>query len=184
MTSSSAARRLLGLDPGADADAVHAARRRLAKTIHPDVAGGDVAAMQRLNEAADAVLHDLTRPAEPARPGDAAPDPGPRPRPGGPAAGMRVDHDVASFVIELLPVEAFEALVVVTSWLGDVLVDDPPYLLEVMLAEPVRCWCRLDLVPDAGASTVSVTIVAIGNDPLPDIDSVRDAWVAALNELG
>ena len=63
-----------------------------------------------------------------------------------------------SFVIDALPAEAFEALLVVTSWIGEVLVDEPPYLLEVHLHDPAPCWCRLELVPDAGSSTVSLTV--------------------------
>lgn len=99
--------------------------------------------------------------------------------------GEQVTHDVASFVVEALPAEAFEALLVVTSWIGEVVVDEPPYQLDVILLDPLRCWCRLDLVPDAGASTVSVTIATVPDDDvLPDIDDVRDLWVAALNDLG
>ncbi len=101
------------------------------------------------------------------------------PRPGG-----RLAHDVASFTIEALPVEAFEALLVVASWLGEVIDDDPPYRLDVWLGEPYGCWCRLDLVPDAGASTVALTLGSIDARPVPDLDTVRDAWVAELNTLG
>ena len=50
------------------------------------------------------------------------------------------------------------ALLVGTSWMGEVLVDDPPYLLEVHLVEPAPCWCRLDLLPEAGGSTVMLTV--------------------------
>ena len=49
---------------------------------------------------------------------------------------------------------------------------------------PSPCWCWLDLVPDAGATTVSLTVAALEGDPAPDIDSVRDEWVANLNRLG
>lgn len=180
MTGKSDARRLLGLGDDADADAVRAARRRIAKEIHPDVDGGSGDAMRRLNEAVDTVLAQLaagTRP-EHTR--------GRRPRPSSPPPRRpgRVAHDVASFVIEALPAEAFEALLVVTSWIGEVADDDPPYQLDVLLLDPLRCWCRLDLVPDAGASTVSVTIAAQPDEPLPDIDDVRDLWVASLNHLG
>ncbi|MEZ5216771.1 MAG: hypothetical protein R2715_09340 [Ilumatobacteraceae bacterium] len=52
-------------------------------------------------------------------------------------------------MIEALPVEAYEALLVVATWIGEVLVDEPPYLLDVHLHEPRPCWCRLELVPDA-----------------------------------
>ena len=95
-----------------------------------------------------------------------------------------MEHDVPSFTIDALPVEAFEALLVVTSWIGELLVDEPPYLLDVHLYEPGHCWCRLELVPDAGASTVSLTVASIGGVPAPDVEAVRDAWVAHLNQLG
>ena len=62
--------------------------------------------------------------------------------------------------------------------------DDPPYRLDVVLAGSLVSWRRLELVPDAGASTVAVTLGAIDADGVPDIDVVRDAWVAALNSLG
>ena len=95
-----------------------------------------------------------------------------------------VQHDAASFTIDVLPVHAYEALLVVTSWMGEVLIDEPPYLLEVFLHDPSPCWCRLDLVPDAGATTVSLIVAALEGDPAPDIDAVRDEWVANLNRLG
>ncbi len=152
--------------------------------LHPDHAGGTTDEMQRLNLAFDAVLADIgTGPArsgpEPATGAPAAGPSAPVPRPGG-----RVAHDVASFTIEALPVEAFEALLVVASWLGELVNDEPPYQLDVMLGEPFGCWCRLDLVPDAGASTVAVTLASLDGRPVPDLDAVRDAWVAELNTLG
>jgi hypothetical protein len=173
MVAAADARRLLGLDDDADADAVRAARRLLAKRIHPDVRGGDAEAMRRLNEAAEIVLRELGA--------SLAPTTQPAQRP---ATTLRTDHDVCSFVIEALPAEAFEALLVGTSWLGEVVVDDPPYQLDVLLLDPLRCWCRLELLPDAGASTVSLTIAGLPDEPLPDIDDVRDLWVATLNRLG
>lgn len=171
------ARRLLGIGNDADADAVRAARRRLAKTIHPDLEGGSADAMRQLNEAAATVLEEL----DGWRTTSVGSEVGRRPNP---SSTGRVAHDVASFVVEALPVEAFEALLVVTSWIGEVVVDEPPYQLDVLLLDPLRCWCRLDLVPDAGASTVSVTIASLPEDVLPDIDDVRDLWVASLNDLG
>ena len=88
-----------------------------------------------------------------------------------------------SFTVEALPVETFEALLVVASWIGEVLDDDPPYRLEVALGEPYECWCGLDLVPDAGASTVSLQVAGIGGRPAPDIEAVRDVWIEQLNQL-
>jgi hypothetical protein len=185
------ARALLGVDGDAGADAVHRAWRRLAKELHPDV-GGDGGAMQRLNEAAEVVLRDIatrdtvgsTAPSSPAPPRTATPPAAPPNASAAKRQGQRVEHDVASFVVEALPAAAFEALLVATSWIGEVLVDEPPYLLDVVLGEPLRCWCRLELVPDAGASTVSLTIAAFADDALPDIDAVRDLWVSTLNQLG
>ncbi|HET9547610.1 MAG TPA: DnaJ domain-containing protein [Desertimonas sp.] len=184
MVSLDDARRLLGVSPDAGVEDVRAARRRLAKRCHPDVAGGDTETMRQLNEAASIVLHELGVVSEDTEsPIDAAAWrrwPAPR----RPPTGARVDHDVASFVIEALPAVAFEALLVVTSWIGEVVVDEPPYQLDVLLLDPLRCWCRLDLVPDAGASTVSLTIAALPDEALPDIDDVRDLWVESLNRLG
>lgn len=180
MTKGADARRLLGLPDDADANAVRRAWRRLAKRTHPDIEGGSNEAMQRLNDAAEAVLHELqagsSQPAERTRR-----TPNNRPRP---ASSSRYDHDVASFVVEAPPAEAFEALLLVTSWLGEVVNDEPPVQLDVLLLDPLRCWCRLDLIPDAGATTISLTIASLPEESLPDIDDVRDLWVASLNQLG
>jgi len=172
---------VLGVPADADLAALTAARRRLALTLHPDV-GGDAAAMQALNHAYDEAVRRLSEPGpvpqeEPARSEAAAP-----PKRGRTMRGVQVDSP--SFTIDVLPVEAFEALLVVTSWMGEVLVDDPPYLLEVFLHDPAPCWCRLDLVPDAGATTVSLTVAGVDGAPTPDPELVRDEWVANLNRLG
>jgi hypothetical protein len=176
---------VLGVDPGATEDELRVGRRRLAMALHPDRAGGSAAAtaaMQRLNQAFDAAVTRLGAPAEDAPP--AAPPPTSDVRPPVPRPGGRLAHDVASFTIEALPVDAFEAVLVVASWLGEVIDDDPPYRLDVLLGEPFECWCRLDLVPDAGASTVALTLGSIDGRPVPDLDTVRDTWVAQLNTLG
>jgi hypothetical protein len=144
--------------------------------------------MQEVNVAFEAVVAHLTgrRPLPEARGDDAPTAPAPArrrpPRRTGPHPGVR--RDIPSFTIDALPVEAFEALLVVTSWIGEVLVDDPPYVLEVHLTEPSPCWCRLDVVPDAGSSTVSLTVVGADGATTPDPEDVRDVWVANLNRLG
>ncbi|MEI7547705.1 MAG: J domain-containing protein [Actinomycetota bacterium] len=174
---------MLGVSADADAAELGAARRRLAMELHPD-RGGDAAAMQALNVAYDEAMRLLASPAV------MAPEPAPtsNPAPRRRSAPIRrhptrnVQHDNPSFTVDVLPVEAFEALLIVTSWIGEVLVDDPPYTLEVFLHEPEPCWCRLDLVPDAGATTISLTVAGVEGEPSPDIDLVRDTWVAALNE--
>lgn len=100
---------------------------------------------------------------------------------------MRVARDVPSFTVEALPVVTFEALVIVASWIGEVLDDDPPYRLDAYLdasrGAPLDCWCRLDIVPDAGASTVSLAVGGWADEPPPPVEEVRDVFVDALNRL-
>lgn len=176
----------LGLGPDATSEDIRAARRRLAKSNHPDQ-GGDPGAMQRINEAADAALLTVDAGVRvAAAPGTAETEPSAHrsartPKSGGHLSGMA--RDMPSFTVEALPVETFEAMLVVASWLGEVLDDDPPYRLETYLYEPFDCWCRLDVVPDAGASTVSLTVAGIDGAPTPDVVAVRDAWVSNLNAV-
>ena len=156
----------------------------MAQQLHPDH-GGDASAMQELNAAYEEAARMVTAPVA-APPVDVPPTPDPyvRKARGGRRTIRGVQHDAPSFTIDVLPAEAYEALLVVTSWMGEVLVDDPPYLLEVFLQDPSPSWCRLDLVPDAGATTVSLMVAAVEDGPAPDIDDVRDIWVANLNRLG
>ena len=174
---------MLGLGADAGVDDVVEARRRLAKSAHPDV-GGTLNEMQRVNLAAEQALASLggdDRASAPA-PAPAAAATG-RDRAESATSRGQVRHDHPSFTVEALPAEAFEGLLVVASWLGDLISDEPPYGLEIALIDPVRGWCRLDLVPDAGASTVSLTVAAEPGYPVPDIDRVRDLWIDGLNRL-
>lgn len=171
--------RVLGVLPTAGAEELAAARRRLARTLHPDV-GGDGDAMRVVNAAYEAAVARLSRPVAASSPPPApAEATQPAPNRGGHGGARR---DAPSFTIDVLPVEAFEALLVVNSWVGEVLDDEPPYRLEVFLREPWQCWCRLELVPDAGATTVSLTVAAPEGMPTPDPEDVRDLWVALLNQ--
>lgn len=175
---------VLGVPAGADEATITAARRQLAKRAHPD-AGGSIEEMQRLNDAAERAIASLTSNNRSAGgPSRAAEPRGARRRPPRPAwRGGAVRHDHPSFTIEALPVEAFEGLSIAAAWLGEVVDDDPPYLLEAVLTDPVRAWCRLELVPDAGASSVSLTVARVPDGPMPDVDDVRDRWINALNGL-
>ncbi len=177
---------VLGLGEGASAADVRAARKELAKRHHPD-RGGDAATMRRLNEAADAALARLAA-SSPTPAADAStPDGSGRDATvanrTGERIGDRIARDMPSFTVEALPVETYEGLLVVASWIGEVLDDDPPYRLEVHLHEPVECWCQLDVVPDAGASTVSLTVAGLDGTPAPDVVVVRDIWVELLNRV-
>ncbi len=104
-----------------------------------------------------------------------------------PAGGIPSPHRrraavSARITREALPVEAFEGLVLAAAELGELADDDPPYLLEVLMAAP-PAWCRLELVPDAGSSTVSITTARLPGHPTPDVYDVRDVWIGALNRL-
>ena len=190
---------VLGLTWQATLDEVRIARRTLAMELHPDK-GGDIVRMQEVNVAFEAAVGHLTgreplptpAPPDPARaaggvirrrtvaaaagPGGLAAD---LPRPPRPARLARRSPSTRC------PAEAFEALLVVASWIGEVANDEPPYLLEAALGGAAPCWCRLDIVPDAGASTVSITVVFdCPADGVADAETVRDIWVANLNRLG
>lgn len=169
---------VLGLEPHADADRVVAARKALARSAHPD-AGGSVEAMQRLNAAVDAALAQIGA-AAPSPPVDSRRRRGPDRQPP-PRGGVRHDHP--SFTIEALPAEAFEGLLIAAATLGEIVDDDPPYLLEVVMSDPVAAWCRLEIVPDAGAATISITTARLPGHPTPDVFDVRDGWIDTLNQL-
>jgi len=177
---------LLGLEPDASAVDVRRARRELAKSAHPD-RGGRHADMQALNDAAAAALA-LVAERSSSTSSDSRTSPVDHLRITEPAVrriGRWIGHDGSSFVVHCLPVEAFEALLVVATWLGEIIDDDPPYRLDLLLTEPGECFCRLDLVPDAGASTVSISLAHVDGAPWPPptVDEVRDALVAGLNAL-
>ncbi len=150
--------------------------------------------MQALNIAFEACVAHLTkrRPLPPAA-GNGPPPAGNGPPPTGNApAGGRiwgrpgrfVDQDSPSFTVDALPAETFEAMLVALSWIGELVDDDPPYRLECLLNEPEPCWCRLDVVPDAGGSTVSITVVSVADGHRVSAEAVRDTWVDHLNRIG
>lgn len=173
---------VLGLDPNASLADIRAARRRLAKERHPDH-GGDEAAMQQLNVAFDAALKHVLRPSTPPLgPATSAPSPRARSRVATTRQRRHLEHDHPSFTIDALPGDAFELLVVATNWFGEVLVDDPPWLLELHLFDPAPCWCRLMLVSDAGSSTISLS-VAPESPGHPSVEVVRDQYIHIINEL-
>ena len=179
---------VLGVAPTATLDEVCAARRRLALDRHPD-RGGDAAAMRELNAAFDAAIKAIRRgaTAPASSPSNGAERVAPRPpseEPLPPRQARRsVEYDTPSFTIDVLPVDAFEALLVVATWIGEVLVDDPPYLLDVHLNDPGSCWCRLELLPEAGGTTVNLTVASVGQSIAPSVETVRDVWIDQLNAL-
>jgi hypothetical protein len=142
----------LGLAPGASVAEARAARRRLAKRLHPDVGAADDAGMVLVNRAVAEV----------------------EARQGSPSG----DDD--SFSVDALPVEAFEALFLVAYGLGEILVADEPYTLELYLPEPLSCFCTLSLAPEAGGSIVTIDLSAAEGGEAPAVGVVRDVLVAEL----
>lgn len=175
--------RVLGLEPGASIEDVRAARRRLAKRLHPD-RGGDAERMRDVNAAFDAAVARVNAPPAPADSGSPSAHGGDRAERRRRSGPRRAEWDPASFVIELPPADAFEALVVVASWIGEVLADEQPWVLEAHLIEPEPCWCRLELLPEGTSTSVSLLVAAVEDDqPAPSVVQVRDTWVAHLNQL-
>ncbi len=140
--------------------------------------------MQALNAAYDrARQHRVVAESSPP-----APPPAPGPVPPGPPQEtpqtrhtQRVQYDSPSFTVDALPATTFEALTLVASWMGEVIIENSPHMIECLLDEPLRCWCRLDIAPEGDSSSVSLIVERYEDEPAPDIDSVRDEWVANLN---
>ena len=172
---------VLGVSRGATLDEVRAARRKLALELHPDRAAGNPDAERRMREVNVAFDH-VVKVIRGERVTPAAP---PEPEQPPVRRVARISTDVASFVIDCLRPEAFERLFIVSHWIGEPLYADPPGLLEVHLQEPSPCFCRLELMPEAGAAMVSVTVGTI--EPwwiaAPDTDAVRDLYVLMVNQL-
>lgn len=174
----------LGLDDDASAEAVREARRRLAKDHHPD-RGGDADRMRSINVAAAKALRVIAARSAVTVAADqtSTSAASTHPTPAAESSWGGLSTDAPSFTVEALPVETFEAVLIVAGSLGDVIDDDPPYHLEVHMIEPFSCWCGLDIVPDAGGSTVSLAVASSSQRHAPDVLAVRDAWVDGLNRL-
>ena len=163
--------RALGLEPGAPWEQVRAAHRRLAKELHPDVSGGDARSMATVNIAFATIV--AARQLEPEE------EPPPV------VVGATSDDDPVTFSVNVLPVEAFEAVLIATSFLGDPWVIDEPYELSALLDPPVACRCHLSLAPEAGGTIVTVRVMPRGRGwETPTANEVADAIIAELMTLG
>ncbi len=160
---------ILGLPAGASVAEARAARKRLAKRLHPDLYAGD-SGEERSARSAQMILVNRALADIEARSTESAPTAEP------------VDGD--SFTVEYLPVDAYEALFLVAYGLGDILSSDEPYRLEVYLTEPAPCFCQMTLVPEAGGSIVMVDVEAPGDGTAPPpAAAVKDVLVAGLKAL-
>ena len=162
---------LLGVSRTSSPSEIISARRVLAREFHPD-RGGDPQHMALINLAFDAIMESHKQPVtETGKPSD-------KPM-CGPNQAIKYMADRPSFTINALPVVAYEVLLLAARVLGDVSSDEPPYLLEVQLEDPPMTWCQLEIVPDAGSSTVSFIV-----DKEVNTMEIRDLWVRTINEIG
>jgi len=167
---------LLGVTRSSTVREIVAARRVLAREFHPD-RGGSPQHMALINLAFDAIIASRgEQSSEPLSTNKSQTSvPGPPAR----VVVTKFSVDRPSFTINALPVVAYEVLLLAARVLGDVSSDEPPYLLEVQLEDPPLTWCQLEIVPDAGSSSVSFVI-----DKEIDAQLVRDLWVTTINEIG
>lgn len=180
---------ILGVAIDATQDEIIAARRRLARTAHPD-SGGTHGAMVEINEACrvllaarSAVSAIRSSGGEGATPPTVATedtDDGADATEGRRRHGFR---DAPSFVINALPVEAFDIMLVAAANIGEVVDDDPPYLLEVLVREPGPLWCRFELFPDAGSTTVMLSCDVEVGYRVYSIEEIRDLWISLINAM-
>jgi len=163
---------LLSVDRTATPQEIRRAWREKARTVHPD-AGGSVSGMQELNQALRQALElagvpKVVKTVSPVL--------------------VRRERDVSSFTVDALPAECFDALLVVAGICGAISHDEPPYQLEFSLHDAevdgfLHGWCRCDLVPEAGATTVSLLVGTAESSEGISVEEVRDYLVANLNAI-
>ena len=167
---------LLGLVRPYDDTTLRDHWRRAAREHHPD-RGGSNDLMARINDAYS-FLTTIDEAISTA--GSTASPTGPNRRRSTKDDVVVRSVDRPAFVIDALPVVAFETLLLAARVLGDVVDDDPPYVLETLIEHSgTTTWCRLDIVPDAGSSTVSII-----TDGRVSADQLCHLWVTTVNELG
>lgn len=172
---------ILGIPKGATTQDIIAARRRVARSMHPD-AGGSHADMVRVNEAFRILIGIRTESEQVARRAEQPFPPTPTRRSSEPQHGERAHvRDVPSFVIDALPVEAFDLLQTAANSLGEIVDEDPPYLLEALVRDPGPMWCSFELLPDAGSTTVLMSCDVEFGYRVYSVEEIRDLWVDAVN---
>lgn len=162
-------RSVLGVGPNATAAELRRARRRLAKALHPDLHDAATKADAEHQMALVNQAYDELR---------LAPVPPP------PPASASPSFAYSSFTIDALPVDAFEACLQAAVNLGDVMRAEEPYLLAVLLDDPGPCQCLLDLVPDAGSTTVSIEIAPRHFGTCPTLQEVQQAFLTEISRQG
>ena len=170
---------LLDVQPGSSVDEIRKAWRQQSVLFHPDT-GGSNEAMIALNKALEIALEwnplqdsEISIQAEIKKAS---------------SANFRLRRDVSSFTVNVLPVECWQGLEIVAALCGPTIQVDPPYLLEFLLHDTslpgsLHGWCRCECVPEAGGTTVHLTVGSAQENDIPNIDDVRDYLVEHLNHI-
>lgn len=164
---------ILGVEPGATHVEIRTAWRIKAASRHPD-AGGSHHEMVELNEALAQALalspsHVTTK------------SEGTTQR----SARSFVATDLSCFTIDALPVDAWNILFLCASECGPIIDEEEPYLLEFLMhdtsiSELRDVMCRCEIVPEAGGSTVHVSVTS-DYGSFTNVEMVRDYLVTAIN---
>lgn len=168
--------RILGIPSGSDEKEIRAAWRDKLRASHPD-AGGHHEEAVRINQALVEAL-GVAR----------APNTREGPKKNDFSSRRRTSQDLSSFTIDVLPVECWHAIEIVAGLCGSILIDEPPYLIEFTmhdsgLDQAADLWCRCEMVPEAGATTVHITFGTNTARSTLSIEEIRDFLVNSLNEL-
>lgn len=167
---------ILGIESTSSVTDIQAAWRKRAVRCHPD-SGGSHEQMVELNWALDTALRNTpaTETKKTTNKSQIHPHRG----------HSVVSRDYSSFTISLLPVEAWEQIVLAAHQLGAVLDEDEPYVLEFALYDSsvehlLSSYCRCELMPEAGATTVHLSVIS-ETSRTGDVETVRDLLVSLIN---
>ena len=163
---------VLSVERTATEQELRRAWREKARIVHPDVGGSD-SEMQDLNEALRTALEHVgvSKNANTDAP-----------------VLVRRERDVSSFTVDVLPAECFEALLIVGGISGAISHEEAPYMLEFSLHDSgvngaLNGWCRCELVPEAGSTTVSLLVGTEESSQGISVEEVRNYLVANLNDI-
>ena len=170
---------LLDVQPGSSVDEIRKAWRQQSVLFHPDT-GGSNEAMIALNRALEIALRWSPQQDSESSVKDELNNAS--------SASHRLRRDVSSFTVNVLPVECWHGLELMAALCGPTIQDEPPYLLEFLLhdtslPDSLHGWCRCECVPEAGGTTVHLTVGSAQESEMPNIDQVRDYLVEQLNHI-
>ena len=170
---------ILGVNESATEEEIRSAWRALATKHHPDV-GGDHESMLSLNTALSDALRFLED-------GPHSPIVQNTSKPRKKYGASFTSRDMSSFTINSLPVDAWHLLVIAAAHCGQVIDQEEPHLMEFSLHDtPLdgghQAWCRCELMPEAGGTTVHLSLVQ-PTAPAISPEALRDFLVDTINEV-